>query len=64
GIEQSGMPKFKHANLIQDQDILKIAREDAFDIIAQDSQLSHTENERLRNIYLAKYKEKEELIKY
>ncbi|MDD2210658.1 MAG: ATP-dependent DNA helicase RecG [Candidatus Cloacimonetes bacterium] len=64
GIEQSGMPQFKHANLIQDQDILKIAREDAFDIIAQDSQLSHTENERLRNIYLAKYKEKEELIKY
>jgi len=64
GYEQSGMPQFRFANLILDQSILSLARKDAFEIIKDDYQLIKAEHEKLRIIYLSKYKQKESLILY
>jgi ATP-dependent DNA helicase RecG len=64
GLEQSGMPQFKHANLLQDQAILQVARMDAFRIVAEDPVLSDAKHELLRYKYIHNYKKKEELIQY
>jgi ATP-dependent DNA helicase RecG len=44
GIEQSGMPQLKHADLINDTELLIKAKDDAFKIIATDPSLSKEEN--------------------
>ncbi|MDD4276408.1 MAG: ATP-dependent DNA helicase RecG [Candidatus Cloacimonetes bacterium] len=64
GYEQSGLPEFRFANLVQDQAILALARTDAFDIVLQDPQLMRDEHKLLRKIYLSKYAKREELILY
>ncbi|MCB5251841.1 MAG: ATP-dependent DNA helicase RecG [Candidatus Cloacimonadaceae bacterium] len=64
GYEQSGLPEFRFANLVQDQAILTLAREDAFGIVLQDPQLMQDEHKLLRNIYLSKYHKREALILY
>ncbi len=64
GLEQSGMPDFRFANLLRDQDILKLAREDAFAIIAADPDLASPENTVLKKVYSRQYTKKEELILY
>nr|MDK2851062.1 ATP-dependent helicase RecG [Candidatus Cloacimonadota bacterium] len=64
GYEQSGLPQFRFANLIADQSILNLARKDAFEIINKDFQMIKPEHEKLRIIYLSKYKQKESLILY
>lgn len=64
GLEQSGMPQFKHANLLQDQEILQIARADAFEIVAEDPLLADPKHELIKNKYLLNYKKREELIQY
>ncbi len=40
GTKQSGLPQFRFANLIRDARILSEAREDAFDIVKKDPELS------------------------
>lgn len=64
GLEQSGMPNFRFANLLRDQDILNLAREDAFNIIAADPDLQNPENSLLKKVYQQQYTKKEELIFY
>jgi ATP-dependent DNA helicase RecG len=64
GLEQSGMPQFRFANLVLDQALLATARADAFEIVQRDPQLMQAEHELLRNVYRSKYKQKEELILY
>ncbi|MBX7241846.1 MAG: ATP-dependent DNA helicase RecG [Bacteroidia bacterium] len=58
GIRQSGLPQFQLANITQDQEILKIAREAAFDLIEKDPDLSLPENLVLRT-ELQLYKRKQ-----
>ena len=48
GAKQSGLPGFKMANLVRDLDILKQARDAAFEIVKKDPQLSRPENSILR----------------
>lgn len=48
GSKQSGLPGFKMANLVRDFDILKMARDAAFDILARDPRLSKKEHLALR----------------
>jgi ATP-dependent DNA helicase RecG len=64
GTEQSGLPHFKFANLFSDQPILKLARKDAFQIIAQDPELTNPQNSLIKDIYFRQYAEKEKLILY
>ncbi len=64
GYEQSGLPGFRFANLVQDQAILAQARKDAFEIVLRDPQLMQEEHKLLRIIYLSIYMKKEELILY
>jgi len=40
GTKQSGLPQFRFANLIRDSRILGEAREDAFNLVKQDPELS------------------------
>jgi ATP-dependent DNA helicase RecG len=64
GTVQSGMPAFKHANLLRDQELLKQARVLAFGIISADFDLRKDENDIIREIYFSKYLEKEKLFDY
>ncbi len=64
GFEQSGMPIFKFANLLRDQEVLKTAREDAFGIVESDPDFSLPEHRVLKKVYQHQYTKKEELILY
>ncbi len=44
GTQQSGIPEFKYANIIEDSDILLSARDSAFKIISEDVTLSNPSN--------------------
>jgi ATP-dependent DNA helicase RecG len=48
GSKQSGLPGFKMANLVRDFEILKAARDAAFDILHRDPRLNKKENAELR----------------
>jgi len=64
GTDQSGMPSFKHADLLRDQELLKQARVIAFDIIKEDFDLKNEENKVIHDIYYKKYLSKEKLFDY
>lgn len=57
GTRQSGLPQFQLANITQDQAILQHAREAAFDLVAEDPNLTNPENEVILKQFLL-YKEK------
>jgi ATP-dependent DNA helicase RecG len=61
GTRQSGLPSFKLANPVLDQDILQIARKDAFKIINDDPHLRKQEHNALRDFFMQTYKDK---VKY
>jgi len=64
GTEQSGMPAFKHASLVRDQELLKQARVLAFDIIGKDFDLRKDEHKIIAEVYFKKYLNKEKLFDY
>ena len=51
GTRQSGIPEFQLASLVEDQDLLTLAREHAFALHQKDPALEHPENQRLRSYY-------------
>lgn len=55
GSKQSGLPGFKMANLVRDFDLLKLARDDAFEILSKDPKLHKMENKLLREELLKSY---------
>lgn len=55
GSKQSGLPGFKMANLVRDVELLKIARDSAFEILAKDPKLLKKENALLREELLKSY---------
>ena len=64
GTQQSGIPIFKHANIIRDRELLKTARILAFDIIDEDYGLDLTKNEILKKVYFSKYAKREKLFDF
>ncbi|RLD17706.1 MAG: DNA helicase RecG, partial [Caldiserica bacterium] len=64
GTQQSGIPIFKHANIIRDRELLKTARILAFDIIDEDYSLDLTKNEILNKGYFGKYAKREKLFDF
>jgi ATP-dependent DNA helicase RecG len=61
GTRQSGLPVFKLANPVLDQQILVATRKDAFEIIKNDPQLRSEENSDLKAYFILHYQEK---VKY
>lgn len=53
GTQQSGIPELRIGNLVQDADILKISRDEAFEIIEKDPDLNSPQNS-----FIAKHYEK------
>ncbi len=51
GTRQSGLPQFQLANVVEDQPILKKAREAAFALVEQDPRLQHSAHAPLRHQY-------------
>jgi len=64
GTEQSGMPRFRFASLVRDQHILKLARNDAFDLIAIDFDFVKPEHQMVRKQFKSLYSNKEKLMLY
>ncbi len=64
GTEQAGLPAFRFANLISDQDILKRSKIDAFEIIEQDPELQSDEHRVLKKVLSGELSNKELLIQY
>jgi ATP-dependent DNA helicase RecG len=61
GTKQSGLPVFKLANPVLDQQILLTTRKDAFEIIKNDPQLRNEKNSSLREYFVLNYHDK---VKY
>lgn len=55
GTQQHGLPPFRIADLLRDQDLLVEARRDAMQLIAADPGLAQSEHARLRRQMLARY---------
>jgi ATP-dependent DNA helicase RecG len=49
GTQQSGIPEFKYANVIEDTVLLTLARENAFNILDNDRNLSNPDNYLIKN---------------
>ncbi len=62
GTIQSGMPSYRHANILRDQDILKEAREWAIEIIKEDYKLKLEKHKELHNNYFPRYFNREKLF--
>ncbi|MBI4040575.1 MAG: ATP-dependent DNA helicase RecG [Deltaproteobacteria bacterium] len=58
GTKQSGLAEFQLANLILDQSILKIARQEAFDLIRKDPRLVAAEHQGLKQTLIQRWKTK------
>ncbi len=57
GTRQSGLPQFKIANLVEDHELLSLARREAFALVAQDPQLRHPDHQPVRRHFEARYKD-------
>ena len=63
GIRQSGELKFSAADLSKDSNIVEKARETAFKLIDEDTNLLKPENRTIREFFLSNYKDSMHLIK-
>lgn len=61
GTKQSGIPELKLAHILYDQDIMKLARTAAFELVKTDPQLRHVQNAGVRKKFETEYKDKMEL---
>ncbi len=62
GTRQHGLPELKVANLVEDFELLRLARRDAFAIINEDASLSAPHHQQLRRAVLNAYEGKLDLL--
>jgi len=62
GTRQHGLPELKLANVLHDKELVKIAREDAFTLVAKDPQLLAEESRPVREYFVENYRDKFDLI--
>ena len=48
GTRQHGLPEFRAGDLLRDADLIRLARDDAWRIVAKDPQLEQPEHQKLR----------------
>jgi ATP-dependent DNA helicase RecG len=61
GTKQSGLPDLKIADVIQDMEMLKVARKEAFALVERDPQLVLAEHENTRSHFVKHYRDKYDL---
>jgi ATP-dependent DNA helicase RecG len=64
GTEQSGLPRFRFASLMRDQHLLKLARNDAFDLIQTDFAFALPEHAMVKSQFTLLYGSREKLMLY
>ena len=52
---QHGLPDLKIANIVEDYDLLVMARKHAFEMVSQDPMLTHAESKNIRRALLARF---------
>jgi ATP-dependent DNA helicase RecG len=57
GTKQSGLPELQIADIIVDGEILRMARKEAFRLVAEDPELRRAENQPVRKQFIEKYKD-------
>jgi ATP-dependent DNA helicase RecG len=62
GTKQSGVPEFRHADIVQDQDILLMAKEMAIKLNDEDPELRKPEHQALKAAFEPFFKRKAELF--
>ena len=62
GTRQHGLPELRLADIINDMDLLRLARKDAFEIVEDDPKLSHPDHQELRTALQTHFAESLELI--
>ncbi|MCD4829668.1 MAG: ATP-dependent DNA helicase RecG [Candidatus Cloacimonetes bacterium] len=63
GTQQSGLPAFRHANIVQDHQLLKAARADALKLVEHDADMQQPDHAPVRNHYFPTYAERERLFR-
>lgn len=62
GTRQHGIPELRFGSVVEDADIMELARKEAFAIIAEDPELSHPQNRHLRENLTLRFKGRLDLI--
>ena len=62
GTQQHGLPELRVADLVEDFELLRLARRDAFDIVREDPDLSAPHHQQLRHEVLRAYQGKLDLL--
>ncbi len=62
GTRQHGLPELRVGNLVEDYDLLQLARQEAADVVRRDPDLTLLEHRRIRDTLMATYGRKMELI--
>ena len=62
GTRQHGLPQLRVADIIEDMDLLRLARKDAFEIIADDPKLTHPDHQLLKSALQSQFAQSLELI--
>lgn len=62
GTKQSGLPEFRYADIIEDRILLEQAKNDAWQLVRSDPELTQPEHQNLKDVFEPYFKEKKEFF--